>query len=234
MTIIQEIADALDVLGKIVKNTRSIIQAVNDGKEYLARRYPDANEDFAELLKQMQITVEGLAEATGIMTGFRFVVGSEQAAEKDLVRFNDYLIKQKQNITGLRGEIRKLKADCKKIQDLRDALNERHKKPSWSSMFGLVGMRSSKRREELAQTIGNFYGDDQRMIAVIQQMLRLTQKALSDVDRSLGEAGIARAYNVPRAAQMLGVYSSMFDQPQQQLNDLVESLDDAVHKLRSN
>ena len=147
MTIIQEIADALDVLGKIVKNTRSIIQAVNDGKEYLARRYPDANEDFAELLKQMRITVEGLAKATGIMTGFRFVVGSEQAAEKDLVRFSNYLIEQKENITRLRGEVRKLKADCNKIEILRDALNERHKKPSWSSMFGLVGMRSSKRRE---------------------------------------------------------------------------------------
>lgn len=233
MTIVKEIADALEQVADVIKNTRSIVKAVNDGREYLKRKYPDATGDFAELLKQMQITVEGLADVTGVMQGFRFVMGSRQAAERDLVRFNNYVIKQGAKVTKLKGQIRKLKGDCEKIRGLREALNERSKRPSWSSFLGLVGVKSGRRREDLASVVSDFYADDLRMIDVIEAALDLAEEALSDVDGSLGEPGTASPHLVPRAARMLGFYAEAFKGPHEQLKDLAKSMDDTARDLQN-
>lgn len=232
MTIVREIADALQMLGSVVDDTRSVVKAVNDGREYLERHHKGAASDFAELLEQMKITVEGLAAATGVVTGFRFVVGSDHAQERDLARFNEYVVQERKKIVRLQGNIRKLKADCSRIGELRDALNKRVDESSWSSGWGLLGEKRKARREELASTIGVFYADDEVMIDTIQQILRLAQKALSDVNRSLGEAGVARPHNVPRAAKMLGMYAAMLEEPQQQLDDLVEGMSKAAAELQ--
>ena len=232
MTIVQEIADALALVSGVVNNTRSLVRAVNDGREYLQRNFKEAGPDFAELLQQMEITVVGLAKATGVVSGFRFTVGSEAAAEEDLRTFNRYVVDQRNVVASLRGEIRTLKADCDKIRELRDGLNARLDRTSWSAMFGLLGIKAGQGRDELASTISNFYADDLRMILAIEQILHLAETALTDVDQSLGEAGVARPYNVPRAARMLGAYSVMFREPEQELNDLVDKLHEAVRELR--
>ena len=233
MTIVREIADAVGMLAQIVDNTRSIVKAVDDGREYLARRYPDAAEEFAELLDQMQITVEGLAEATSVMSGFRFVVGSRSTAEKDLQSFRNYVIAQEAKVVSLRGQIRKLKADCDKIRGLRDDLEARRDDGTWSSMFGLLGMRKSARRDDLAGAISGFYADDQAMIYEVERLLDLSQRALAEVEEALGPPGHALAHNVPTAARMLGFYSQAFREPQQQLQQLLDALHQTAAELRT-
>ena len=233
MSIVKEIADAIELLAGVVKNTQSIVNAVDDGKEYLARNHPDAAKDFEQLLDQMQVAVVGLAAATAVVTDFRFTIGSEYARERDLAQFNKYVVKQGVKIQKLRGQIRNLKGDCEKIRVLWESLNKRRTKDeSWSSMFGLLGMRRSNRREELARSISRFYANDQEMIRAIEMILELAEKALKDVVSSLGKPGRQHPFNVPIAAQMLGVYSSAFEEPQKQLNDLVSALNDAANDLK--
>lgn len=232
MSIIKDVAEALGELTELIENTRSIIKAINDGREYLARQYPDASGDFSELLRQMQVTVEGLAEVTGVVQSFRFTIGSRTAAERSLERFNKHLIKHNAKVTTLRGKSRKLKTDCNKIRVLRDKLNERSSGQSWSRMFSLLGLKAGQRRDKLASTIGNFYADDLRMIDVIEDTLRLAKRALADVDRSLGKPGEANPCNVPRAAGMLAIYSDMFSEPHQKLQDLANKLGDAANSLQ--
>ena len=181
----------------------------------------------------MQITIEGLAAATAVMSGFRFVVGSPQAAEKDLQKFRSYVIGQEKKVVALRGRIRKLKADCRKIGRLRDDLNARKNDGTWSSMFGLLGMRKSMRRDELASAISRFYADDQMMIDEIERLLDLSQQALAEVDQALGPPGHANPYNVPTAARMLGVYAQAFREPQQQLQGLLDELGEVAGQLRA-
>jgi hypothetical protein len=74
VTVVREVADALKMLTDVINNTRDIIDAVNDGRKYLASKYPDARGDLAKLLDQMEITVVGLADVTKILTGFQFTV----------------------------------------------------------------------------------------------------------------------------------------------------------------
>ena len=234
MTLVREIADAVELVAKLVHNTRSIVQAVNDGREYLARRYPDAANQFADLLDQMQITVEGLADTTAVMSGFYFVQGDRRTTERDLQSFRSYVIAQDEKVASLRTQVRKLKADCDKIRTLRDDLNARRDDGTWSSMFGLLGMRKSGKRDDLAAAISEFYADDQRMIYEIEELLTLSRQALRDVRSALGPPGHADPNNVPTAARMLGIYSEAFHEPQEQLQKLVDELQNTATQLRSN
>jgi len=232
MSIVGEIADTLQLLARVVNDTRTLVKSINDGREYLARKHPDAANDFKELLEQMQITVEGLASVTGVVTGFRFTVGSEYAQERDLARFNEYVIDQGKKIEKLRGEIRTLKGSCDRIRELQKSLNKRDGEGwSWSSMFGLLGVEPGPSREDLADAIGEFYTSDERMIETIEETLRLAELALADVDSKLGPPGEARAFNVPAAAQMLRVYAGAFQKSQQDLRRLVKDLEETEAAL---
>jgi hypothetical protein len=73
MPYVKEIAESTKLIGEVVKNTREIIKAVNDGREYLKRYYPDAQGDLSDLLRQMQRAIEGLASVTKVISGFRFI-----------------------------------------------------------------------------------------------------------------------------------------------------------------
>jgi hypothetical protein len=52
-----------------------MVDAVNDGRKYLRSKHSKAQAEFAELLAQMQATVEGLADVTGVISRFRFSAG---------------------------------------------------------------------------------------------------------------------------------------------------------------
>jgi hypothetical protein len=71
--------------------------------------------------------------------------------------------------------------------------------------------RGRKRAAELAGTLSNFYADDQRMIDVIQAMLKLAGKAISDVEKALGPPGTAYPHNVASASAVLETYASVFE-----------------------
>src|SRR5262249_53681243 len=158
---IKEVASVIKMLGDVIKNTREIINAVNDGKKFLALKHPEAQQDFSDLISQMQHTIESMAKVTSVISNFRFVtdgkVVDHMTAERELARFNDYIIRQKSDIAALRNNIRKLKADCEKVHLLRDKLDSQSKDHSWGSLFGLLGAKAQLRTLELHGTISNFY-----------------------------------------------------------------------------
>ena len=82
MTLVREIADTTALLGEVVRNTRELLKAVNDGQAYLASKHPDAAKDFGKLLGQMQLAVEGLAEVTKVVSNFRFEIGEKGGARR--------------------------------------------------------------------------------------------------------------------------------------------------------
>lgn len=165
MPLVKEIAEAIKLLGDVVKSTQEIIKAVNDGREYLKRYCPDAQGDLKSLLGQMQQVIEGLASVTKVISGFRFVVAEgsidRTSADRDLARLNDYLIAQREETSRLKGRIRKLKADCERVHRYRDQLDARTKAGKWGSMFELpLGSKARERSQELHSALSNFYADD--------------------------------------------------------------------------
>ena len=231
MALVSEIADVIRMLAEVVKNTREIADAVNDGRKFLASRHPEAQQDFSDLLGQMQRTVEGLAEVTKVISGFRFVSDERavdrQTADRELARFNDYVIEQKTDIAKLKNRIRELKADCEKVRALRDKLDARTETRSWGSMFGLFGAKAQQRALELHGSLSSFYADDQRMIDLFRQTLELAENGIKDVENALGPPGMASPYNVPAAAAILRTYAVLFDAPQSELHRLADVLSEA-------
>jgi hypothetical protein len=236
MALVSEIADVIRMLADVVKNTREIVDAVNDGRKFLASRHPEAQQDVSDLLRQMQRTVEGLARVTKVLSGFRFVshegAVDRETADRELARFNDYVIKQKDDIAKLKNRIRKLKADCEKVRALRDKLDARTESRSWGSMFGLFGTKAQQRSLELHGSLSNFYADDQRMIDLFRQTLELAESGIKDVENALGPPGMASPYNVPAAAAVLQTYAVLFDAPQNELHRLADVLNEAGTALR--
>jgi len=231
MASVSDVAEVIRMLGDVVRKTREIVETVNDGRKFLAAQHPEAKGDLTELLAQMQLTVEGLAEVTKVVSGFRFVttgkVIDRGTADRELARFNDYVIEQKKDIAKLKNRIRKLKADCEKVRVLRNNLDALSGTHSWGAMFGLFGDKARQRSLELAGYLGDFYADDQRMIDLFQQTLDLAQQAIRDVEAALGPPGIANPYNVPLAAEILRTYAVVFDKPEGELHVLADVLSEA-------
>jgi polyhydroxyalkanoate synthesis regulator phasin len=228
---VRDVADAVKLLGEVVKNTREVVKAIHDGATYPKRNHPSAKADIEELLAQMQITIEGLAESTKVASSFRFVTSdlehSTSSAERELVRFNDYIVAQRGEVTRLRGRIRTLKGNCSRVRALRDKLNAQAKKKTYSAMFKLLGIKSGALADRLASHVGSLYADDERMIDHIEKTLGFSTRALKDVDAALGPPSLASPYNVPRAAALLGMYALLFDEPQRALDDLANELQSA-------
>jgi hypothetical protein len=229
MVSVRDVADVLKMLGDVVKSTREIVNAVNDGKDYLKTRFPDAQGDLVALLTQMRLTIVGLAEVAKVISAFRFAYDSENVnldnATRELARFNNYIIAQEVLVARLKSNISRLKAKCDKVRKLRDKLDARTKTREWGSMFGLLGKKAKKRSFELHGTLSNFYADDQRMIAHITAILDLAELAIEDVNNSLGPPGSANPYYVPAAASLLGFYATLFETPKVQLNKLAADLE---------
>jgi hypothetical protein len=232
MSIVADVAATIEQLGKLIDNTRSIVKAINDGREYLARRHPQAGADFARLLEQMQKAIEGLARVTGVLRGFRFTIASPAATARSLERFNKHVIRHHENVARLRGDLRKMKSSCRKIAEIRDDLNARGKGGDWSSLFGLLGMRASGKRQDLASTLSQFYADDQAMIDVIERSIELAERALKDVDETLGEPGRANPYKASQAAAMLGLYADMFKDSNRKLQTLADEMSATAEGLK--
>jgi chromosome segregation ATPase len=235
MVSIKDVADVIKMLGEVIKSTREIIDAVNDGKKFLAQKHPQAQEDFRSLINQMQKAIEGMARITSVLTSFRFTTELNPTdyttANSELTRFNNYVIAQRSDITALRNDIRSLKANCEKVRQLRDKLDGQTTDRSWGSLFGLLGSKAKQRTTELHDAISNFYADDQRMIDLINKTLDLAEQAIKDIDEILGPPGTANPYNVPIAAETMGTYSVLFSGPNKELNRLADIMSEAQTAL---
>lgn len=235
MVSIKDVAEVIKMLGDVVNSTREIIDAVNDGKKFLAQKHPQAQKDFTNLISQMQKAIEGMSKVTSVVTNFRFVTEAKatdyDTANRELARFNDYVIAQKSDIATLRNNIRSLKANCEKVRQLRDKLDAQTTDRSWGSLFGLLGSKAKKRTIELHNAISNFYADDQRMIDLFNKTLDLAEQAIKDIDEILGSPGTANPYNVPIAAETMGTYSVIFNEPNKELNRLADIMNEAQTAL---
>jgi hypothetical protein len=65
------------------------------------------------------------------------------------------------------------------------------------------------------------------MIELFRQTLDLAQQAIKEVDGALGPPGTANPYNVPLAAEILRTYALVFDEPQNELQELADVLSEA-------
>ena len=216
MTLVRELADGLNLIAEVVQNTQSLVKAIRDGHEYLRREHPEAEREWAALIREMQLTVEGLAQVTKVMSSFTFVAGP--AAAQEPVRFNNYVIDQKGHVAALKGRLRELKGSSGKVRAVRDSLDARGRTKGWGSMFGMLGQQGRRDAQHLAGVLSNFYADDERLVEAVTSMLRLADRAVKDVQKALAPGGVASPAYIGEAAAVIQVYAAVFARPERELD----------------
>lgn len=229
---VKDVADGLALLAGIIRDTRAIVQAVNDGRAFLKSHSPQTIPTLVALLEEIQVTIVGLAEVAKLLTGFAFNQ-SKAMSDAETVRFNHYLIKRQAKVKKLRGRIRSLKGSCDKINQLRAQVERDAEGRNMKSIWGLFGTKVRLRSKELSQTLSDFYGADQKIILAIEDLLRLADDAIEDIRGALGEPGYMYGINVPIAAARLQLYAAAFKQSDEQLDQLVEDINLQVRALEA-
>ena len=229
---VKDVADGLALLAGIVRDTRAIVQAVNDGRAFLKSQSPQTIPTLVALLGEIQVTIVGLAEVAKLLTGFAFNQ-SKAMSDAETVRFNDYLIKRQARVKKLRGQISSLKGSCDKINLLSAEVERDAGRRNMKSMWGLLGAKVRLRSKDLSRTLSDFYGADQKIILAIEDLLRRADDAILDIQGALGEPGYMYGINVPIAAARLQLYAAAFKQSEEQLDQLVEDINIQVKALKA-
>jgi hypothetical protein len=181
MGVIAEVRDAVKLMAELVDQTRTILSALEDGREYLQRYHPTATTQVAELMEQMRVTVAGAISVTRIVADFDFTVEGTDV-DRQPARFNDHLIRVDEQIRiKEEGELHLLSGSCTQIRRLRDDFQDRAGKRSWWALFG---DRAGQRAAELSRTMGRLYESDEDM--GVPHHDRVARERVSPRSRSSG------------------------------------------------
>jgi hypothetical protein len=220
--VVRDVAEAIRLVGQAIDHTRTIVEAVNDGRKYLEKFHPDAKKDLTALLNEMSKTLEGLAEVAGVITGFQFTAEGP-GRELEPARFNRYVVQKEQKAKRLRAHRGDLKGSCEKIRRHRQALDDRAGEP-WSGWALVLGEKRKQRRAKLSSDLNQLYADDQQIIFLIENLMRAADLALDDVRAALGSRTKAYPENVPRAADVLEEHATRFKPIHDECSDLAADL----------
>src|SRR5438552_2258022 len=126
--IVREVADALELVADAIRNTREIVKAVTDGREFLKRYHPEARKDLTLLLEEVGRSLTGLVQVSKVVTAFQFTVAG---AGRDLEpsRFNNYVIQSRADLQELRAHIVELRARCSRVNEYLNRLDARAGEP---------------------------------------------------------------------------------------------------------
>jgi hypothetical protein len=227
VTAVREVIDGVKALADLIVGTRTMLEALHDGQAYLARNYPDAKSDLAELLKQMRITVAGVNRATSVVTDFWFTIdGSTRDGEP--ARFNESLIRAREQVAKLEADISALKGSCWKVNELSQALDRRANHQPW---WAMLGDKAAQRAWELADKLHTLYGADEGIIQRIEQILVAQDRALDAVKRALQAGHGSSVENVAKAAAVLDEQANALKPARDQLKQLRDDLDDQIRTL---
>jgi hypothetical protein len=202
MTVIAEIRDAVAMIADVVDQTRTLLAALNDGREYLQKNHPGASEDLGALVKEMSTTVAGLHSASRIIIDFDFTVDGNDR-DREPARFNEHLIQFGSRVASLENDIASLKGSCSRVKELSKSLDARAGDRPW---WALLGDRAGLRAGELSTTLLRLYGMDWDMAENALSVLRATDAALGEVRSALHAdrtASGSSTANIDAAAHVL-------------------------------
>ena len=202
MSVIGEIRDAVAMLSDGVRQMRTLVEALNDGRLYLQSKHPDAQPDLARLLRQMNVTITGLISAAETITSIDFTLDGPARAtapaefNKELRKANAKRARHENNLSQLHGS-------CTRMEEISQRLDARaNNKPWWA----LLGDKGGQQAETLATTFAQLFFWDEQMVEQARQVLAASQQALEEVRATLqarpGVAGMS-IENVDAAAKVL-------------------------------
>lgn len=228
-------ATAFDLLGllktlaDIVRDTKDLAEAVKSGAAYLKRKHPSAKPAVETMLSEMRKSVVGLARITAAITHFRFYP-SATAPETEAARFNDHWIASKRAVADAKSNLGDLKGSSGKVRKAREELDALAAH-GWQSWLRLFPIKSRALEKKLGDTLSTFYADDQRIIAVIEDILGRSEQILNDADAALKQPGLDMHGRINAASVILDRNATAVTQLERDLDQLIKTLDEAILSL---
>ena len=209
MSLFSEAVDIIDQLASSVDNMQKLAEAVRTGIGYLEKNHPEATRDLLAMCDEISHTLDALAGASAVVTRFAFNVSGGVAASEARA-FNNYYVDAARDAAGVRNQIEELRGHCHAIRQHADAMAKEAAGSGLGSLFNLLGIRSAKREQELAERLGQIYNEEMELYLTVDGMSRAVELAFKDVQNTLGPPGQMLDENVPAAAQLLGKYAVRF------------------------
>ena len=138
MSTIQDVFSMLGSVAKGISDIKSIISAVDEGKEYLSKRYPNVKNDLGLMCKEWNKTLRLIAMDASILTSFSFVIDKDMAGSE--LRAFDNEVRRRIDVSGqLRSQIHELRSHCHVIAQHKRNIEEGS---MVDSIFTALGVRT--------------------------------------------------------------------------------------------
>lgn len=227
MGTLQDVFSMLGDVSKGISDIKSIISAVDEGKEYLSARYPNVKKDLGLMCREWNKTLRLIAMDASILTSFSFVM-DENIAGSELRKFDDE-VRKRIDISGqLRSQIHELRSHCHVIARHKERIESG---TPMDNIFSALGIRSTDRNLQLSMLLQNLLDEEAQAFYVSNRMSQAVHDALQDIRNALGPPGKILPENLPAAADRLSEYYQKFQKLQSECNFLELQIDQITTKL---
>lgn len=227
MGTIQDVFSMLKDVSDGISNIRTIISAVDEGKDYLSHRFPHVEQDLGLMCREWNKTLRLIALDASILTSFSFVL-DESMAGSELRKFDNEVRDRIGVSRQLRSQIHELRSHCHVIKKYKNRIESGS---MMDSIFSALGIKSTERNKELSKLLQHLLDEEAQTYYVSGQMSKAVDKALQDIRDTLGPPGGLLPKNLPAAATMLGDYCKEFRTIQNDCNFLELRIEQLSRKL---
>ncbi|MCK5104650.1 MAG: hypothetical protein KAR17_17620 [Cyclobacteriaceae bacterium] len=227
------IQDVFSMLGDVtegISDIKSIISAVDEGKEYLSKRYPDVKKDLGLMCREWNKTLRLIAMDASILTSFSFVI-DKTLAGTELRKFDDE-VRKRIDVSGqLRSQIHDLRSHCHVIAQHKNNIEAGS---LMDNVFSALGIHSAERNRDLSDLLQKLLDEEAQAFYVSGQMSEAVDNALQDIRNTLGPPGQMLPDNLPAAADKLSEYYQKFLSIQNECNFLELQIEQMTRNLIEN
>ena len=210
-----------------ISDIKNIISAVDEGKEYLSKRYPNVKKDLGLMCREWNKTLRLIAMDASIVTSFSFVI-DKTIAGSQLSKFDDE-VRKRIDISGqLRSQLHDLRSHCHVIAEHKRNIEDGS---LVDNIFTALGIKSVDRNRELGDLLQKLLDEEAQAFFVSGQMSQAVDYALGDIRDALGPPGKMLPENLPLAADRLGEYCQKFLTIQNECNFLELQIEQITRKL---
>jgi hypothetical protein len=228
MGIVKETLDALEAVAKAIENIEAIVEAVRDGKDYLAKKHPEAMAHVAAMLGEMRKTMGVVRDGSAVLTGFWFA--ADNASLRD---FNALYRGHLRRAQELEAQIENLRGHCTVIRDHAFAMQVKEIKGGWPFLWvgEMLGLSSAAREHELGQRLDKLAYEDGAVANAAGQMLGALNSSLRSVQEALGSDRVADPANVAAAGALLAEHAAAFDPLEKEAEKAAAAIEKLVRAM---
>ena len=193
MSIIKEVTDGIDLIASSIRNIKTIVDTVKDGKGYLDSRYKEAKADVVQMLDEMGKTMITMSKISSIITHFSFINDPAHYVS-DMEELRDQIRNSKSELEALEQNIDSNRGHCSVIRHHAEKIKEGNK---LDSLFRIFGIDSKEKNEELSGRLRRIYDDEHNQYMAVDMLCANLKIAIDDVYNTLGGAGMIDPTKVP-------------------------------------